>query len=252
MDPNRRDETRALAAEREAEFGWADPNTGAAQPCQGGAAPMPAAGPPYRVGADPAPVAEPFSRAELLEAMRRPARLIDLILAERARWMRTVSQGQNAALLAALMGLAGLLFALPYGLVLGLDRAWHIAALFLGSVAICWPSLHIFGSYLGLRVETGQSLALGLLVGAVASIFSLGFAPILWFLGATMDPRISAMTLGTISALLLGVALLVGLAQLRRCLKLRRADPSLGWLMVIWQGLVLFITYRMGCYLGFG
>ena len=195
---------------------------------------------------------EPFTRDELLAALVRPHRWIDILLTERERWTRTVTVDRRAGLLVAIMLGASLLFALPFGFVLGFERFWHIAALYLGSVAICLPSLHIFASYLGLGLRAGQSLSLGVLVSAVASIFSAGFAPIVLFLSATMS---GSGTMKAVASILLGVSLLAGMGQLMRSLRIRAAQEHVGnllTLMLVWQCLLLFITFRMGVFLGLG
>ncbi|MFT5357955.1 MAG: hypothetical protein ACI9KE_005192 [Polyangiales bacterium] len=205
---------------------------------------------PYRTAVITQEV-EPFTRDELFAALVRPQRWVDLLLTDRERWTRTVTMDRHAGLLVAIMLATSLLYALPFGLVLGFDRFWHIAALYLGSVAICLPSLHIFAGYLGLGLRAGQTLSLGVLVCSVASIFSVGFAPIVLFLGATMSG--SAMT--GVACMLLAVSLFAGMGQLMRSLRIRAAQEhasSLLLLMMVWQCLLLFITFRMGVFLGLG
>ena len=70
---------------------------------------------------------------------------------------------------------ASLLCSAPYGFVLGGDAAIRVALLFVGSVALCWPSLHVFSGYLGCRVSALQNLVIALLISAVAGMFALGF-----------------------------------------------------------------------------
>ncbi len=207
---------------------------------------------PYRSPANIIPPVAPFTRDELLAALLRPQRWTELLLADRERWTRTVTVDRHAGLLIAIMLVASLLYALPFGFVLGFDRFWHVAALYLGSVAICLPSLHIFAGYLGLGLRPSQSLSLGVLVSAVASIFSLGFAPIVCFLGATMT---GSTTIRGVACTLLGVSLLAGMGQLMRSLRIRAQQDRVGdlrLLMLVWQCLLLFITLRMGTFLGLG
>lgn len=209
----------------------------------------------YRMSAMTTSTAEPFTRAELFAALWRPQRWTDLLLADRERWMLTVTHGQHAGLLIAIMLVTSVLYALPFGLVLGFERFWHIAALYLGSVAICLPSLHVFAGYLGLGLRAGQTFALGVLVSAVASIFSLGFAPIVAFLHATMDPTNSAGAMAGLACTRLAVALFAGMGQLMRSLRLRAGHERVGslrLLMLVWQCLLMFITFRMGAFLGLG
>lgn len=205
----------------------------------------------YRTAVVPRAV-EPFTRDELLAALVRPHRWIDLVLTERKRWTCTVTMERHAGLLVAIMLAASLLYALPFGFVLGFDRFWHIAALYLGSVAICLPSLHIFAGYLGLGLRAGQSFSLGVLVSSVASIFSVGFAPIVLFLSATMS---APDTMRVVACVLLGVSLLAGMGQLMRTLRIRAEQEKVGnllALMMVWQSLLLFISFRMGVFLGLG
>ena len=62
--------------------------------------------------------------------------------------------------------------------MLGLDRFWRVAALLLGALAICVPSLHVFGRYLGAGLSWAQTLAVSLAATAVTSLFTFAFAPI--------------------------------------------------------------------------
>ncbi len=203
--------------------------------------------------ANPDPPAEPYSAAELGEALRLPHRAIDLVLARRERWIASLAEGRQAPRLLAILVVGSLLYALPYGALLDPRRCWQVAALYLGSVAICFPSLHVFSAFLGVRMRIEQSLALALLTATVASIFSLGFAPVFWFLSFTMPDQRSRESLHGITFLLLAVSLLAGLLQVGRCS--RGASRMLGGkafprLVIFWQGLLVFITYRMGEYLG--
>lgn len=206
---------------------------------------------PYRT-AEITQSVEPFTREELLSALLRPHRWVDLLLTERKRWTLTVTMDRHPGLLVAIMLAASLIYALPFGFVLGFERFWHIAALYLGSVAICLPSLHIFAGYLGLGLRAGQTLSLGVLVSSVASIFSVGFAPIVLFLGATMS---GSSTMKTVAYMLLAVSLFAGMGQLMRSLRIRADQErvaNLLVLMIVWQCLLLFITFRMGVFLGLG
>lgn len=153
----------------------------------------------------------------------------------------------------ALLVAASVLCALPYGLVLRPDRFWSIAVLFFGSTLVCVPSLHVFGVFLGFKSTPGQSLALALIVSSVAGVFTLGFAPILWFLRATMPGEGSSGTVAGVSALLLGASFMAGVAQLGRGLAARsewRVPPAYGWFLSGWMMLLMFITFRMAGALG--
>jgi hypothetical protein len=193
--------------------------------------------------------AEPFERAELQAALRRPHLAIPLLLSERARLMATIDGGEHCACLALVMFTSSLLFALPYGFALGVPRLWHVAMLYLGSVAICLPSLHVFGAFLGVRSDLQQSLALGLVISSAAAMFSFGFAPVFAFLSLTMGDPASGGALQALSALLLCGAVLAGGGHLMRALRhgaLVSASPAGPLLLLLWQGLLFFITFRMG------
>ncbi|HIE69466.1 MAG TPA: hypothetical protein EYP98_04500 [Planctomycetes bacterium] len=136
-------------------------------------------------------------------------------------------------------------------LIDGLERVAHITLLFLGSVLLCYPSLQVFGSYLGVRMHPAQTLAIALVIPSAAALFTFGFAPIYWFLNFTMPgdgpdgmPSSSAIT----RVVLLVFSLLLALSHLNRCLF---GDSNLkvlrdNWaLWVGWQVLLVFLTYRM-------
>ena len=195
--------------------------------------------------APPAPI-DPHSFSELAVVFRRPLRVIDVVLGEKERFVATVASGTRAWLLCGLLLSASLVFASPYGLVLGLERFWNIPALFVGSMLICFPSLQVFSAFVGLRIDTRQNLSFALLITTVAALFSFGFFPILWFLDVTMESD-SKVSTAQISIGLLSLSILGGLAQLGRCLALaRRTDlrtsPAL---LLAWNALFLFISFRM-------
>jgi len=198
-------------------------------------------------------VATPFSARELGTALYLPHRAMDMVLTDRQRWLATVGQRSLVARLLTVTLVVGCVFSLPYGMLLGAERFWQVAALYLGSVLICFPSLHVFSAFLGVRVGLGQSLSLAVLISAVAAIFTFGFFPIVWFLSATMTHKSSAGTLQVISTVLLTVSLGAGLIQLGRCLRagtLLQQGRTLPVLIIFWQVLLVFITYRMGLHLG--
>lgn len=204
---------------------------------------MPSSAPP--AVAPPPPVA-PFTAVELRALARRPDRAFDLLLGSRERLAATVGDERPPWLLAAVLLATTALASLPYGLVHGGLACWKIGALFGGSVLLCWPSLQVFGAYLGRGLQPAQSLALALVISCVAALFTLGFFPILWFLQVTMEhgDRIDAAdaSLGMIV-----FALLAGLLQLTRCAAENtrlRANRSLP-LLLVWQALVVFVALRM-------
>jgi hypothetical protein len=199
--------------------------------------------------------APPFTDLELRGAMRNPAAAIDMLLAQRQRWMASVLENRGWARMVVLLLTSTVLFSLPYGFVLSSRQAWHIAILFLGPVAICLPSLHVVSAYLGLRVHIAQSLSLATIIAAVASIFSFSFAPILWFLQVTSSDTSARETVARLSALLLGIAAVAGMVHGTRCLTMaRRVDEGFGFgfglVLVLWQVLLFFIGLRMSTALG--
>jgi hypothetical protein len=206
---------------------------------------------PYRSTPEPVPTIAGFDAAELRAALYLPHRMIDLVLGQRERLSRTVADGRHLGALAAILLLATVTLSLPYGAVLGPGRVWRVAVLLLGSVLICFPSLHVFSSYLGCRMSVGQNLVLALVTSSVASMFLLGFAPIAWFIRVT-TPAGSPTTAGVAVGLLVA-ALLAGILRLSRSLASDdplRPSESYRWLLLAWQGLFAYVAYRMGVYLG--
>jgi hypothetical protein len=177
-----------------------------------------------------------------------PLRWVDLILVDPRRLAATVSDRVEIVLLAGIMLAVSVLTALPFGAVLGWERTWQIAALFVGSLLICFPSLHVFSSFLGCKVSLAQSLVLALIVSSVASVFTLGFAPILWFLKATMVQEGRDLAPREVAIVLLGTSMTAGVAHLARCIAAHpalRPSRAYPWLLTGWVGLLTFITYRM-------
>jgi len=200
----------------------------------------------------PLPPAEPFALGELQACLYRPHRTLDIVLADRARLVASVRCGKELLALVAVLALCSITFAVPFAAVDGSRRLGHVAILFLGSVLLCFPSLQVFGSYLGIRLSLAQNFALSLVIPSAAALFTFGFFPIYWFLDATMPPD-GALTGRTTRVVLLVCSMLLALSHCNRCLFL---DPSLkafrsSWpLWIGWQVLLLFITYRMADTLG--
>jgi hypothetical protein len=194
----------------------------------------------------------PYERAELRAMYRSPLRVFDAVLGERPRLSANIARALSLRdLIAILLGCSALV-ALPYGLVLDAGAAWRVIALFLGSVVICLPALRIFGGYIGWTWRSGQYAALALVVSAVAALFTFAFAPILWFLRATMHTA-DWIDAHDLSVVMLALALLAGLAQLSRTLRdsrvlhpMRCSHP----LVLAWQVLLIGITLRMARVLG--
>lgn len=208
---------------------------------------MPAAPSPESVPPPPAPPpAEPFATGELQALLRHPGQAFELLLAERERLAATVAGGAPPWTLCLVLLLATALAAVPYGLAQGGAGWWKVATLFGGSTLLCWPSLQVFGAYLGIRRGPANSLALSLVIAAVASLFTLGLAPIRWFLELTMQHG-DLVDADTASRGMLALALLAGLMQLGLCASANgelRAVRSRG-LLLLWSALLLFVTVRM-------
>lgn len=209
--------------------------------------PPPLPNPAAPVAPPPVAASVPFTDAELRACLARPHRALDLVLAERGRLVASVVSAHALLALVALLLVCSSVFAVPFAAVDGARRVGHVAALFLGSVLLCFPSLQVFGSYLGVRLSLAQNLAISLLIPAAAALFTFGFFPIYWFLDKTL-PAQSAFSGASIRVVLLVFSLLLGLSHCNRCLFL---DPALkalrsSWpLWIGWQALVVFITWRM-------
>ena len=192
------------------------------------------------------PEAQPHSAAELRVLFRVPFRALELVLTEQERLAQTIASGSRMVLLVGALLYTTIIFALPYGAVLGVERFWRVALLFVGSLGICFPSLQVFSAYIGCRVNMRQNLALGLVITCVAAIFTFGFFPIQWFLQATMDAESDVITPYGISVLLLTVSLLAGIGHLYRCLfRFEGLVRSYPVLITFWQLLFIFICFRM-------
>ncbi len=191
----------------------------------------------------------PFDDREMWALYNRPHALLDVVLAQWPRLVATVREDHHTRLLAAAMLAASLLCTLPYGMVVGIDAAWRIPALFLGSLLICFPALHVFAAYIGGRNTLGQNLALALVMSTTAGFFTLAFAPIVWFLGATSADQAS-IGAGQLSAAFLAVAFLGGLGHLNRCVWARGESAGGRFVVMTWQILLGFITLRMAYAIG--
>ena len=99
--------------------------------------------------------------------LRAPLRAVDLLLGARRRLAANVAQEHRLPSLLLVLALATAAFALPFGAVLSPRGFWRVAALLLGGLAICVPSLHVFGRYVGARLSWMQTLAIALSATAV-------------------------------------------------------------------------------------
>lgn len=195
----------------------------------------------------------PFSRLELRAMLRAPLRMADLVLGAPRRLATNIAQEHRLPSLLVVLTVATAAFALPFGAVLGLRYWWRVAALLLGALAICVPSLHVFARYLGVGLSWAQTLAVALAASAVTSLFTLAFAPIVGFLRATMTGP-DSVNYGDVAVVLLFAALAVGVAQLFRLLRgghaWRRIGRTLTLVLIPWLALCLFITVRLAIVLG--
>jgi hypothetical protein len=193
-------------------------------------------------------VAQPFSRQELRGMLGAPLRMVDLLLGERRRLAANLAQEHRLPSLLLVLTLATAVLAVPFGAVLGLARVWRVAALLLGGVAICVPSLHVFGRYLGARLSWAQTLGVSLAATAVTSLFTLAFTPIVAFWRATMTAS-AGITWQGMSTVLLACAFLLGVGQLVRLLRgegaLRVLGPSLGIVLIPWLVFYALISVRL-------
>ncbi len=193
-----------------------------------------------------APPVIPLSRSDLKRIQRRPLQAMDVLLAQRDRVIASVVDGKEWGLVLRIMLFVSLGFALPYGLIENPSRIGHISLLFLGSVLLCLPALHVFSVYMGVSISVMQSSALALWVSAVAALFTFAFAPIVWFLGLTMGDS-DGITVSGISMAFLFVSLVAGMSQLMRCTDaLKREGMTVSVpLLIAWQVLLTFIWFRM-------
>jgi len=198
----------------------------------------------------------PFSRQELHGMLRAPLRLVDLVLGERRRFATNVAQEHRLPTLLLVLTIATAAFALPFGAVLGLRGFWRVAALLLGSLAICLPSLHVFGRYLGIGVSWAQTLVVALASSAVTALFTLALAPILGFFRVTMSAS-DVVTPQGMAVMLLICAFAAGIGQLfsvalgNRVLA-RRIGPAAIPVIIPWLVLYVIITVRLAGVLQIG
>jgi hypothetical protein len=113
----------------------------------------------------------------------------------------------------------------------------------------------VFLQFLGVRTTLPRDVALVLVITATAGLFTLGFAPIVWFIDATTHAAgDSSITPAGLARLLLGVSLLMGLVQMTRCLASCRRDDGtyhrVAMPLVLWIALLVFIVWRMAGELG--
>jgi hypothetical protein len=185
----------------------------------------------------------------------RPQRVIEYVLGGKDRLARSIWDGRGIWRLAGILLGVSLLAAIPYGVVSPQATWWKIAVLFTGSLVICFPSLHAFAQFFGLKLDLGRNFALSLIITATAALFTLGFFPIVWFIGYSISPGEGAVIVPEdLSRALLWLSLTLGLVQIGRCLADRNTrqqqKASLVLLFLLWTPLLIFITCRMCRLLG--
>jgi hypothetical protein len=197
----------------------------------------------------------PLSPEELKGSLVRPDLLAAQVLGSADRIALNLSGGEGLGLLIVLLSGASLVATAPYGAFSPVESWWKVAALFTGSLLICFPSLHVFLQFLGVKISLARNLALSLVITATAGLFTLGFSPIIWFIDRTTRATDSSVvTPSDLSRLLLAVSLLMGVVQMGRCLAASRcgADDrsSMTAPIFVWIALYFFIVWRMAGVLG--
>jgi hypothetical protein len=197
--------------------------------------------------------AAPFSAAELRGALLVWPRIVDYVLGGRERLSRNFTESRELPLLIALLFCSGLIFALPFGAVLDWRGMLRPAIFLMGSMMICFPSLHIFSQYFELKIGLQQNLVLAFTITATAAIFLFGFSPILWFIDYTIpDSLIYGLDRVTreMAAWMLYASLLLGVINMARGYLLNlEAVKQAGLtrvLILVWLALFIYITRRMG------
>ena len=197
----------------------------------------------------------PLSPDELRLALLRPDLLAAHVLGSADRIALNLSAGGGVALLTVVLSAASLVATAPFGAASPVANWWNVAALYTGSLLITFPCLHVFLQFLGVRIGLVTNLALCLVITATAALFTLGFAPIIWFIDRTTRAGDGAVaTASDLSRALLAVSLLMGVVQMGRCLASSPCGAggtrSLRLPIVLWTPLLVFIVWRMAGVLG--
>ena len=198
--------------------------------------------------------ADPLSARELARVLWRPDLLVEYTLGRHRSLLENLARREALVAVVAMLLLTGLAATVPYGLCSPARNPWKIAVLFTGSLLLCVPSLHVFAQYLGIRRSVLQNLALGLLITSTAGLVLFGFFPIIWFIDLTTDAaEAKIVSVQSISLGLLAVAWLMGVIHMGRCLvlprSLHRPRDGMALLVLVWLGLLIFVTYRMARFL---
>ena len=207
---------------------------------------------PAPVPADPQPRPQPHAAVDLRTALLRPHQILDLVLAAPERVAANIAERRSLGVLACLLLAGSIALALPFGFALDWWRGWRVALFYVGALAICFPSLHVFCVFLGRRITLVQHAVLALVITAVAGAFAFGFFPIVWFLDATMDGS-EVITAHGLASVLLALGLGAGLAHFWRCMGLRgplTPNRLAVVALLAWHALFLFISWRLARVLG--
>ena len=187
--------------------------------------------------------------------LRAPLRMADLVLGARRRFATNVAQEHRLPTLLLVLTVATAVFALPFGAVLGLAGFWRVAALLLGALAICIPSLHVFGRYLGRGLVVGADAG-GVAGGDRGDVAVHARVRADRGLPARDDDRIARFAyLGRrwpascwgARSWRASASCSACCAASRRCAGL---GPSLSVVLMPWLALYVFITARLACVLG--
>lgn len=220
-------------------------------------APSPRPPRPVRDSAAVEPSAQPYSESELLAALWQPHRGLEIALGRRERLVASLTDDRSVLLLAGLLLLLSLVAALPYGVIAptsprggtAVPDVLRVVSLYLGSVALCLPSLLVFATFLELPLRGARMALLAALLCAVAAAFSFGFFPITWFIDLTTDSQAeAAVSVHSISTTLLVFGLVIGMVQMILCLqaaRVQRGTALLGLLLTCWIVLLAGIVDRM-------
>lgn len=190
---------------------------------------------------------KPFAITQLLKNKQAIYESID----KPHTWNRTALEFLLVAVLgAALYGVVIATYAPSWNHV-G-ELAWKMIVLLFGPVAICTPSLYVFGSIRGIRISLSQLVYL--LVGALATtgMVLLSVSPISWFFTWTTDSRefISGMN-NFMIALGLGFGIFFMAKGFLFVQKEKLGEKRAGAdILFLWFVLLLIVVVQMGQKLG--
>lgn len=118
------------------------------------------------------------------------------LLKDRQSFLQEIHQGERLkSKISALMLCSFCCFA-AYGAIIGSFNSWQQAlssaiklpALYLITLVVCLPALHIFNSLFGSRKSVTQHFTYVLSAASVISLLLAGFAPIVLFFITTLNP----------------------------------------------------------------